>query len=127
MTTTNVYQTLPTVKDETKVYQIQKIEEIKSQILREREQREISYKKLKRWICAIRYVEHGAQLLGAATAVVSIPVIAGVISAPIGLAMEGAAIGAFGCYALLKYAYKRLTAKTKKHDQRICIESHRRR
>ena len=93
----------------------------------DREQRETWYKKLKRWICAIRYVEHGAQLLGAATAVVSIPVIAGVISAPIGLAMEGAAIGAFGCYALLKYAYKRLTAKTKNHDQRICIKSHRRR
>ena len=31
--------------------------------------------------------------------------------------MEGPSIGAFGCYALLKYASKRLTAKTKKHDQ----------
>ena len=55
-------------------------------------------------------VEHGVELLGVATAAVGIP-------APIGLAMEGVAIGAFGCYALLKYASKRLTAKTKKHDQ----------
>ena len=31
--------------------------------------------------------------------------------------MEGAAIGAFGCYALLKYASERLEAKTKKHDK----------
>ena len=76
------------------MYRIQKIEEIKSQILREREQRETSYKKLKRWICAIRYVEHGVKLLGAATAAIGIPAIVGVISAPIGLAMEGAAIGA---------------------------------
>ena len=51
------------------------------------------------------------------TAAVGIPAIVGVISAPIGLAMEGAAIGALGCFTLLKYASKRLTAKTKKHDQ----------
>ena len=118
----NVYPALPlnsgdVVRDETKVYRLQKIEEIKSQIIREREQRDTSYKKLKRWICAISYVEHGVELLGAATAAVGIPAIAGIISAPIGFAMEGAAIGAFGCYALLKYASKRLTAKTRKHDQ----------
>ena len=118
----NVYPTLRsstggTVKDETKVYRIQKIEEIKSQILRERQQRQTSYKKLKRWICAIRYVEHGVELLGAVTAAIGIPAIMGVISAPIGLAMEGAAMSAFGFYALLKYASKRVKAKTKKHGQ----------
>ena len=73
----NIYLTLPLnsgdiVRDETKVYWLQKIEEIKSQILREREQRETSYKKLKRWIWAIRYVEHGVELQGAATAAVGI-------------------------------------------------------
>ena len=50
------------------------------------------------------------------TAAIGIPAIMGVISAPISLSMEGASIGAFGCYALLKYAFKRLAAKTKKHD-----------
>ena len=87
----NVYPTLPlnitdTFKDETKLYRIQKIKEIKSQILRKRDQPETSYKKLKRWTCAIRYVEHGVKLLGAATAAIAIPAIMGMI------AMEGASI-----------------------------------
>ena len=47
-----VYPKLPlnsgdVVRDETNVYRIRKIEEIKSQIMREREQLETSYKKLK--------------------------------------------------------------------------------
>ena len=74
--------------------------------MRERDQPETLNKKLNRWICAIRYVEHGVELLGAATAAVSILAIMGVISTPIGLLMEEARISAFGCYTLLKYASK---------------------
>ena len=105
------------VRDETKIYRLQKIEEIKSQICKERNSREVSFKKLKRWISAIQYVEHGVEVLGVTAAAIGIPALMGVISAPIGLVLEGASIGAFGFYAVLKYASKKLTVKSKKHDQ----------
>ena len=62
-------------------------------------------------------MEYGVEALGTSSAAVGIPAILGVVTGPVGLVMEGIAIGAFGAYAILKYASRRLTHKTKKHDQ----------
>ena len=103
--------------EETKVFRLKKIEEIRSLILKERDHRERTYKKIKRVIDTINYVEIGLEGLGAIAGAVSIPALLGVISAPVGLVLEGTFIGAFGVDILLRIASRRLSAKLKKHDQ----------
>ena len=48
---------------------------------------------------------------------IGIPAILGVISAPVGLVLEGIAMGSVGFMVILKYTMKRLTAKMKKHEK----------
>ena len=100
-----------------KMYRLKKIEEIKLQIVKEREGREKSYKKIKRWMDAIGYLETGTLGLGAIAAGVGIPAILGIITAPVGLSLEGVFIGAFAFEVLLKFANKKLNLKLKKHDK----------
>ena len=75
------------------------------------------YKKIKRITATIRYVEYGVETLGGISGAVGIPAILGIITAPVGLVLEGTCIGAFGASVLLKYESKKLTVKAKKHDQ----------
>ena len=119
----NLYPQLPPYSDPSdtsdvsKIYRLQKIESIKSQIAKERDHREKQYKKIKRFITAIHYVEVGMGLLSGASAGMSIPSLLGVVTAPVGLVLSGMAIGSCTAIMGLKYVAKRLTTKTKKHDQ----------
>ena len=110
----NLYPDLPDSRDENaKTYRLKKIEDIQSQILKERGERERLYKKIKRITATIRYVEYGVEALGGISGAVGIPAILGIITAPVGLVLEGTCIGAFGASVLLKYASEKLTVKAK--------------
>ena len=121
-----LYPTLPVSASEmdATVYRLKKIEEIQSTISTERDRRERTYKKLKRIVTAINYVENGTGVLGVVAGAIGIPAILGVISAPIGLALEGIAMGSVGFMVILKYTMKRLTAKMKKHEKNQAHRGH---
>ena len=63
----------------------------------------------------MRYVEIMVEVLRGISG--EVPAILGIITAPVGLVLEGMCIGAVSVFLLLLICTKRLSIKSKKHDQ----------
>ena len=105
-------------------FRLQKINEVQKEIQMEKNNREKTYKKYKKVIKTFLITETITELVGVASGSVGIAALAGGVTVPIGLVLEGLAIGCGGGSLLTKYVNSKLRPKAKKHeDIRILAES----
>lgn len=117
----SIYPDLPKDVDG---FRLQKIDGVRKEIQRERSNREQTYKKYKKVITALSYTETLAEVVGIAAGSTGIVAIAGGITAPLGLAFEGVAIGCGAATLIVKYFNSKLKVKARKHDSiRVLADS----
>ena len=105
-------------------FRLQKINEVQKEIQMGKNNREKTYKKYKKVIKTFSITETITELVGVASGSVGIAALAGGVTVPIGLVLEGLAIVCGGGSLLTKYVNSKLRPKAKKHeDIRILAES----
>ena len=119
-TPTSIYPQLPE-SDDTKVFRLNKVEQVQKEISSERDKRDQLYKKYNKVISFLSHAENCVAFVGAVSGSVGV---VGVITVPIGVALGGLAIGCVGMNLALKFFSKKFRAKAKKHDEiRVAAET----
>ena len=105
-------------------FRLQKINEVQKEIRMEKNNREQTSKKYKKVINTFSFTETIIELAGVAAGSVGIAALVGGVTAPLGLVLEGIAIGCGGGTLITKYVNSKLRSKVKKHEEiRILAES----
>ena len=105
-------------------FRMQKIEDVRKEIQSERNKREKTYRKYKKIIHILSYSESVAEVAGMTAGSVGIAALAGGVTAPLGLVLEGIALGCGATSLALKYFNSKLKPKAKKHDEiRVLADS----
>ena len=124
--TEDIYPRLPPVvtQDNGHSFRLKEISLIKRELEEERKKRESLYKKYKK---AANFFDVGvyvADIAGFGTECVALSAVAGVITAPVGIALAGAGGVCFGVGLTLSIVKKKIEPKLKKHDEiRVLAEA----
>lgn len=132
MDSSKIYPDLRTIATEAdedaqqsdKIFRLSKIEQVQSEISKERDKRECMYKKYNKVVSFLSTTENVLDCIGAVFGIVGLTAIAGVVSAPIGIAFESATVGFVGLGLVFKRFSKKYREKAKKHDEiRVLAEA----
>ena len=121
-TPVNIYPVLPTegVKD-VNAFRLNKINNIRKEILVERNERERTYQKYNKIDVTLSIVETMAETVAIGVGAVGIASVATVVAAPVGFVLVGLAIGLGGAATAIKFARYNISKKKKKHDEIIVL------